>query len=469
MSEPNERAENGALPDSTPQNQIQLPQASPFSSNTREILSALFSYVLAYLYVDLIFSNTVRRVYGYLIFSYYVGRQGILFLIFVAGFTAWELLYTRGRKRPWESWIWLICLWVITFVTECKPFWNVIPLRVGRIWSDSVWIWLFVHCFAVYWVLCCTGKLVKGRSSHFLPLDALNGAIIFPFKHYALKIRSLWWGLTHRKRSCKGSLRRVGYALLALCIAAIFLYIAGGLLMQADSTFQALLGDLRAAIGLERLLNSTVIMNFLFRFLLSLPVGSYLNSLIAGSMRETPETLQRQSCGVSSFLAALQKIPGIVWNVLLGVFVLFYLAFFAIQAGYLFGAILHQTAPGVYTLAEYARQGFFELCKIMALNFALLWVVVVSSEVPVRSRLLSKAMCTLLLGESILFAVTAFSKLYLYISAFGFTPLRFQSAWLICVLLAGCVCTLIYLWSGKNTARAWVLFTGVSLTLTMLY
>ncbi len=456
MSESNERAETGALPASAPKHENQAPEIPPFSSNMREILSSLFSYVLAYLYVYMVFSN--------------FRKQGILFLIFAAGFTAWELLYTHGTKGSRESWVWLICLWIITFVLECKPFWNVIPLKLGCIWSESGWVWLFVHCFAIYWVLCRSGRLVKGASSHFLPLDALNGALIFPFKHYALKIRALWWGLTHRERRLrKGGLKRFGYALVALLIAAVFFYLAGGLLMAADSTFQALMGDLWVAIGLDRLLNSASIVNFFVRFLLSLPVGSYLNGLIAGSMRETPERLEGQGKAVSAFLKGLQKIPGMVWNVLLGAFILFYLAFFAIQAGYLFGAILHQTAPGSFTLAEYARQGFFELCKIMALNFALLWVVVISSEVPVRNRLLSKVMCTLLLVESVLFAVTAFSKLALYIGAFGFTPLRFQSAWLIGVLLAGCVCTLVHLWSGKNTARAWVLFTGVTLALTMLY
>ena len=458
MNEPNERAETGALQPSAPKNQSEAPETPAFTSNRREILSALFSYVLGYLYV-------------YMFFSAWGNKMGICFLIFAAGFTAWELFLARGTKGTKESWIWLICLWVLAFVLCCKPYLNLIPLTLGRIWkTDSFLVWIFVHCFAIYWVLCRSGRLVKGKSSHFLPLDAINGGIIFPLRHFFLKIRSVWWGVTHRKKAVdKGSLKKAVYTLLALVVAALFFYWAGSLLMAADATFQAVLGDLWAAIGLERLLNSEVLVNFFVRFLVSLPVGSYLNGLVAGNLRETPEGLQRESKAVSSFLAALKKVPGMVWNVLLAAFLLFYLAFFAVQAGYLFGAILHQTAPGSFTLAEYARQGFFELCKIMALNFALLWVVVVSSEIPVRERLVSKVMCSLLLGESILFAVTAFSKLALYISAFGFTPLRFQSAWLICVLLAGCVCTLIYLWSGKNTARAWVLFAGVSLALTMLY
>ena len=35
-------------------------------------------------------------------------------------------------------------------------------------------------------------------------------------------------------------------------------------------------------------------------------------------------------------------------------------------------------------------------------------------------------------------AAVAFSKIALYISVFGFTPKRLQSAWLVTVLFAGC-------------------------------
>ena len=72
-------------------------------------------------------------------------------------------------------------------------------------------------------------------------------------------------------------------------------------------------------------------------------------------------------------------------------------------------------------------------------------------------------------GIFVLLAVVALSKLALYISCFGFTPLRLQSSWLVCVLLFACVCALYSLWTGKKSMRAWMIFGAVTLSLLHLY
>ena len=57
----------------------------------------------------------------------------------------------------------------------------------------------------------------------------------------------------------------------------------------------------------------------------------------------------------------------------------------------------------------------------------------------------------------------------LYISIYGFTPLRLQSSWLVCVLFAGCVLWILNLFTGKRVFRLWMYFSGITLTLLMLY
>ena len=125
--------------------------------------------------------------------------------------------------------------------------------------------------------------------------------------------------------------------------------------------------------------------------------------------------------------------------------------------------------PEGFTVAQYARQGFFELCRVMALNLALLWLVTRLGSRPARTSPGLRALVTVLLAESMLLAVVALSKLGLYISCFGFTPLRLQSSWLVCVLLFACVCALYSLWTGKKSMRAWMIFGAVTLSLLHLY
>ena len=176
--------------------------------------------------------------------------------------------------------------------------------------------------------------------------------------------------------------------------------------------------------------------DWLGRFALSLPVGQYLFGLIAGSRREDPEALRERCGNFTRGLAAFRVVPNPVWTALTGAFCLLYLVFFAVQSRYLFGAFT-RTLPEGFIVSEYARQGFFELCKVMAVNFVLLWLVTRLSRRPVREDRPALILCLILLAESLLFAVVAFSKLALYIDCFGFTPLRLQSSWLVCVLFVG--------------------------------
>ena len=78
-------------------------------------------------------------------------------------------------------------------------------------------------------------------------------------------------------------------------------------------------------------------------------------------------------------------------------------------------------------------------------------------------------MCTLLLIAGALFAVISISKLCLYISCFGFTPLRLQSFWFALLMLCGCVCAVYSLWTGKKSFRFWMMFGAVTLSLLSVY
>ena len=67
-------------------------------------------------------------------------------------------------------------------------------------------------------------------------------------------------------------------------------------------------------------------------------------------------------------------------------------------------------------------------------------------------------------SRPLLLAVTAGSKLWLYIDCFGFTPLRLQSAWLICSLAFGCIAAIWSIVRKKETFRAWAIFSAATLT-----
>lgn len=424
-----------------------LPQKPRFSASKQEILAAVLCYGLAWIWFDM-----------FDVFAWGGGRQAKLWLsVFVAGFIALAELLHRDTKRPRESWIWLGCVAVLT---------AALLLERGNAWGgendEKGIVFLFLHIAAVWWLLSRSGRLCEGVSGHLLPCDALNAAIIFPFKHFFLRLRCLWYGLTDllagRNRPKAETLLWSGAAALA---ALLLLVKAASLLMSADEGFDKLLSDLAEKLSFDFDFDG-------IRFLFSLPVGAWLFGLLAGTAREDPEGLRKRGEAIQARLCGLRRVQEAVYLVMLGIFTLLYLAFFILQAGYLFGAF-SRTLPEGFVVAEYARQGFFELCRVMAVNFVLLWLVARTPTRPLNQSRPLRIASLLLLAESMLFAVIAASKLWLYIDCFGFTPKRLQSSWLIGVLFTGCLFAGRSILTGKKSFRAWMVFSAVSLSLLCLY
>ena len=417
-----------------------LPERKAFSASRREIWIALAMYIAAYLYINRIFFHSIDGMDS-------GGVWLAVFTLLIIGMT--EALHWK-KPRPAESWIWLGCLALIEIgvLTQRSTVWNS---------GQSM---LFLHLAFVWWVLSRSGALFEGRTGRLLPADAVFGFFITPFANFFLRIRCLFFGVRQLKPKQKRTKpETVGWSVFAVVLAAVFFVIAFQLLAGADTHFRT---------ALARFLKSFTFRwegfdDFIGTFLFSLPVGAWLFGLIAGTGRIRNEDKAAHVKGIDDFLAAIRKVPTVVWVGLTAGFCVLYAVFFALHTPYLLGAFTRNLPTG-YTLSRYARQGFFELCKLMAVNFALLWIITRMSRETVWTHKGLKIISLILLAESLLFAVIAASKLWLYIDCFGFTPLRLQSAWLICSLAFGCLCAIWSILCKKETFRVWVIFSAVTLT-----
>lgn len=404
-----------------------------FSAARKDLIAALLSYLAAYIYVAAPFG----------------GELELWLLVFTAIYFALVEYLCASRRRVWESWVWLGCM----LSAVCSYVFS--PCEV---WGKSA-TFIFANIFAVWWTMSRAGVLLDGESGHFLPFDALNGFVLLPFGNFFLRVRT-WWHFASRPRREGKKLNTsalVG-SIIAVLLALLLLLSALEHLSGADAGFGTLVGNITGFFT-----DNVNLVNFFFKLLVSLPVGAYIFGLISGSIRLSPQRITERRGFLESLLGQLRIVPARVWSMCLAVFIAVYAVFFVMQGGYIFGAF-SRTLPEGMTVAQYARQGFFELCRVMALNFVLLWLVTRMSAEPVRERRLSLALCLALLAESILFAVVALSKLALYIDCFGFTPLRLESTWLASVLLAGCVAAAYSLITGRRSCRAWMIFGAVTLS-----
>lgn len=423
-----------AAPQSPSQNGLSSPR---FSATVPQLLAALASYGVGYLYLRLLF-------------DWYRG-PGLA--VFAAVFCLWVEGFCRAARHPApkESWLWLGILAVLCLAACLYP--------TGLTFTACL---LAAHGAAAYWALARTGMLAEGRTGPLLPLDLVSAFVVLPFGQFFLRLRTLLAGIG-QLRPRRGGLRRLGLVLLTLAVMLPIWGMAIQLLSQADVGFALLTRDLTgwAARLLPRPNAFTLVL-----LVYSLPVGAWLYGLVGGALRRTMPPVNGQA--IRTGAEALRAAPCPAVAAALAGTCLLYLLFFAVQAGYLFGAFTGHLPAGL-TAANYARQGFFELCQVCALNFALLAGAAKLSRAPLRTRPLLRGLATLLCAETFLFGLVAAAKLGLYIQRFGLTERRLFSAWAIGMLLLAAVLALARLRRAFASVRVLALTCAVSFAAVCLF
>ncbi len=421
--------------------------------------AALAWYALGYVYVRLVLFENV---------DFLPAGWGLL--AFAAVFCGAVECFCRcmGRPAGRESGLWL----AVTLG---------LALAAGRVltgggrYSDGLAFLCCVlgcHGAAGYWVLCRTGLLTEGRTGPLLPIDLCHAFFTLPFGQFALRERTLWaaWRQSRegrRPRLAPGSLRRLAPLAVTLCVMVPLWVWIIKLLCGADAGFEALMSGLRQTVAgwffwdFDR----GALMRELFLWALGLPVGAYLYGLVGGSLRRTAPLSDAKA--VREGAEQLRIGPtGAVAAALAGTCGL-YVLFFAVQAGYLFGALAGRLPEG-FTAAEYARRGFFDLCTVCGLNFALLTAAAKAARTPLRQSRLLRGLAAALCAATGLLGVTAAAKLWMYIARFGLTEKRILSAWAIGMMLLAAGLALATLLRPMGAVRPLVLIAAVSFTLLAL-
>lgn len=420
--------------------------------------SALASLLIGYLWVCCFWAgfsiDSVDFVMGFPL----DGIHDAYPLLFTVVFFLWSGMTLRGKEANREHFVWLLC----ALGVACA-------MALRRCHAVDGWQTLVLHGFAAYWVLCRGGMLAEGKTGMFAFWDLLETFLFAPFGGFFLRIITIFTGIRDALiGSGKKSANWKGISLSALVIlmALPAFLLVGNLLGQADALFGQVYASISGLFSFS-VQSPQWVEDFLLRYLLGLPVGAYLFGLVGTVLRENGSRLdaQRFRDHVGEGIRFAPK-GGLV--AVFGGFICLYLLFFAVQARHLCGAFFGNV-PGTMTAAQYAREGFFQLCQVMGINFALLFAVWAMSKVSLREEKTLRTLASILMVQSLLLAVTAAAKLGLYISRFGFTPLRLLSVWGIGVLSCGCVFTLISLRKSWGGFRNWAYFAAITFTLLCFY
>ncbi len=401
------------------------PKIQPVLPARPYLWAAAVSYPLAYWYVR------------YILFAaYFVSWALPVFaLVFVAGVEAMARALHRAPHA--EAPFWAAC-WL---VLSCGMALGGEQPVLGS-WQALVW-----HLFAVWFVLSRCGMLAQGYTGSLCFLDALVGFVVLPFGNFFRRIAAVGAGLAALARR-KAKLRQTAVVLLTALVTLLLCGTAWQLLSAADANFAALGRQVNG--WLNRFFDGQRFLEFFLYFLLSLPVGAWLYGLVAGSLRrETP------LCTGDRFFAVLEplrRLPAVTSGVAVGALCVIYTLFFALQAAEWFAAApLGLTAPAA---SAFAVDGFWELLRILLLDFCVLGVVRFLGRRP-----LPKALGGLFCLYGVAFAGLAGAKLFVYIHLFGFTPRRVVAGWFLGVLTV---------WAVLLLVRTFRVFPSVRIGLTVL-
>lgn len=223
-----------------------------------------------------------------------------------------------------------------------------------------------------------------------------------------------------------GAGQNIRNALIGLVIAAPVTLIVISLLSSADDNFSDIMGKLFDGV-LENFLGDTVL------FIFALPLSFLIFGAIYAAVKNTKESrINAEKCRETT--AAMRLAPAVVMYSSVVPLCFVYVIFFFSQLAYFtsaFGGVL----PEEFSAAEYARQGFFELCAVAVINLAVIIVINLLCRFEEKRPAPLRFFTGLISVFTLILIATAFSKMAMYISRFGLTQLRVYTSWFM-VLLA---------------------------------
>lgn len=274
-----------------------------------------------------------------------------------------------------------------------------------------------VVCYSLF-VYLANGHKIENAESDFIIFDiyrAMKGLTSAGSKDM-LKIM-----FSGRKKTLFAILKILAGIFIAVIPTAIIIT-----LLSFDENFSAMLGN----IG--KFFDNFNLISHIFSLAIGLLIGCYIFGLykINTEARTDDETEKRKEQ-----LKSVRIAPSLTVAVALLPIVAVYIIFFVSQWDYYVSGFSGTLPEGVYNYAEYARDGFFELCCVSAINLVILIAVgFLLKRDRYAETLLLKCVNLVFSAMTLVLIGTALSKMALYIDVYGLTEKRVLSSWLMILL-----------------------------------
>ena len=277
---------------------------------------------------------------------------------------------------------------------------------------------IYVMTAYCYYIYAMTSEN-RFRFCDSILIDFIKAIFVLPFYSLADMFVSMFEGA--KNKGGKTILKVVIGFGLAVIPTAIVLS-----LLSYDSDFSKLMDTIFHIEDFD-------LLTHLVKLFLALPLGAYAYGIYISSFdKKCDKILTVASCKKSMTKMRIAPAVTVVTAVLPVLFV--YVVFFISQWKYYVSGFTGVLPKG-FSYAEYAREGFFQLCTVSVINLVMLTAVsLFLKRKEGKSSVLLKILSIVFSLFTLVLISTAVAKMMMYIDCYGLTPKRVYSTWLMLVL-----------------------------------
>ncbi len=280
---------------------------------------------------------------------------------------------------------------------------------------------LFLILSFLFWILYAARREGERMLGDRLISCICHAIFVVPFASLEHLFRALFAFPKKGERTSR-VLRSVGWTLLGLCVAVIPTAIVI-LLLSYDESFTNLL-DRIFSFSWENV--GEVIRD--------LVIGFFVAVLLFGALFGVKQRRERTDSSEKAEGLNTHVLPKALLCAAVTPILAVYVIFFISQWDYYVSAFTH-VLPGDLTYAAYAREGFFQLCTVCALNALFLLLFHLLMRRPSKERDPIRGIYSIVISVfTLILIATAMAKMMLYIDSYGLTQKRVYASWLMLML-----------------------------------
>lgn len=265
-----------------------------------------------------------------------------------------------------------------------------------------------------YFIYAAFGNALRPNFCTLIFMDFFKALLIAPFFATGEFFRAMFSGKFGRKFSLR--------VLIGIFIAILPTAVVVGLLSY-DNGF----------MDLWLRMFDIDILPHIGSVILGIPLGMYLfGAFLSSADRMADDLITAENCEKTSETIKFAPVITVLAAALPILFV--YAVFFISQWKYYISGFTGILPEG-FSYAQYAREGFFQLCSVSVINLCVTSAIVLfMTNKSVAESSIRKVLCILFSVFTLILIATALAKMQMYIRQYGLTQKRVLSSWLMIVL-----------------------------------